>query len=662
MIISFHGGQTGSPARLGNRAGRPHRRAAFAWHRVEDHAGAAPDEPSDPDLLLSNPSRPQGGAPCSNIIRQAANARNHARNVDKMNFGKSNERDPLTTNNGRRTTNKSHLTKHRMISNNTTRTCSKRRRAEGHGPCAVSAAFSEIAGHLRRPDLTTSAGLDPSEAGMSDSPSATVSPAEKVKQFPTAPGIYLMKDAQGRVIYVGKAKNLRSRASSYFHKTASRRPPDLRLDRRGRRHRVPGRRQRGRRPADGSAADQGHSAQVQPRPQGRQDVSLLADHDRRGLSPRQLHPPAARSGRQALRPVPAGQEPARRDPGLAADLQVPHLLAGHRGRRPALAVVSPVPARTRSTSARPRATCGSIARATAPTSGASSCSSTARKTSCSRRWKRRCARRARPSSSRRPPGSATRSRRSGTLNLRGNLAKHAQPEVFYVDPRKGLKGLKQILKLDSIPRTIDGVDIAHLGGNEMVGSLVTFIDGLPFKPGYRRYQIKSVAGIDDFASIREVVTRRIKGLQERDEPFPDIWLIDGGKGQLSCGPGRVRIAQGRSADRHRAGQARGGDLRARAGPTRSSLSRRSFALRLLAIRPRRGPPLRPALSSHAAEEADSGDEETPNASCRLDVIADRSTDRCIEATTFRTASPGDIPSYSHAWTISRSADTSLPLH
>ena len=97
------------------------------------------------------------------------------------------------------------------------------------------------------------------------------------------------------------------------------------------------------------------------------------------------------------------------------------------------------------------------------------------------------------------------------LSLRGNLAKHAQPEVFYVDPRKGLKGLKQILKLDSIPRTIDGVDIAHLGGNEMVGSLVRFVDGLPFKPGYRKYQIKSVEGIDDFAAIREVVAAKDQG-------------------------------------------------------------------------------------------------------------------------------------------------------
>src|SRR5213595_1191192 len=56
---------------------------------------------------------------------------------------------------------------------------------------------------------------------MSDSSTATLSPADKVKQFPTTPGLYLMKDAQGRVIYVGKAKNLRSRAGSYFHKTAA---------------------------------------------------------------------------------------------------------------------------------------------------------------------------------------------------------------------------------------------------------------------------------------------------------------------------------------------------------------------------------------------------------------------------------------------------------
>ncbi len=120
------------------------------------------------------------------------------------------------------------------------------------------------------------------------------------------------------------------------------------------------------------------------------------------------------------------------------------------------------------------------------------------------------------------------------LNLRGDLAKNAQPEVFPMDPARGLKALQKVLHLDSRPRTIEGVDIAHLGGSETVGAVVTFIDGLPFKPGYRRYRIKTVEGVDDFASIREVVSRRVKGIQERDEPMPDILLIDGGKGQLNA--------------------------------------------------------------------------------------------------------------------------------
>ena len=124
------------------------------------------------------------------------------------------------------------------------------------------------------------------------------------------------------------------------------------------------------------------------------------------------------------------------------------------------------------------------------------------------------------------------------------------------------------------------MDIAHLGGTAMVGSLVTFIDGLPFKPGYRRYQITTVPGIDDFAAIREVVKRRIQGLQQRDEPFPDIWLIDGGKGQLSSAmsafdalkvvpPTVIALAK----------QEEEIYLPGRSDPI--VLSRRSFALRLL---------------------------------------------------------------------------------
>ncbi len=121
-----------------------------------------------------------------------------------------------------------------------------------------------------------------------------------------------------------------------------------------------------------------------------------------------------------------------------------------------------------------------------------------------------------------------------TLDQRGDLDEHAQPEVFYIDPKKGLAGLRKVLKLNQSPRTIEGVDIAHLAGGETVASLVRFIDGLPFKPGYKRFKIRGVAGVDDFASIHEVVARRFQRLSDEAEPFPDILLVDGGKGQLSA--------------------------------------------------------------------------------------------------------------------------------
>ncbi|MBI3462446.1 MAG: UvrB/UvrC motif-containing protein, partial [Planctomycetes bacterium] len=119
-----------------------------------------------------------------------------------------------------------------------------------------------------------------------------------------------------------------------------------------------------------------------------------------------------------------------------------------------------------------------------------------------------------------------------TLNLRGELEKHVQPEVFYIDPKKGLAGLKQVLKLPAVPRTIEGIDIAHLGGGETVASLVQFIDGAPFKPGYKRYRIRTAEPGDDYAAIREVVSRRFRPRDDSEQVSPDILLIDGGKGQL----------------------------------------------------------------------------------------------------------------------------------
>jgi excinuclease ABC subunit C len=120
------------------------------------------------------------------------------------------------------------------------------------------------------------------------------------------------------------------------------------------------------------------------------------------------------------------------------------------------------------------------------------------------------------------------------LNLRGDVKTHAQPEVFPIDPKKGLIGLKQILGLEKVPRTIEGVDIAHLSGQDTVASLVSFLDGLPFKDGYRRYKIRTVEGVDDFASMREVISRRFKKMSDDGDIFPDLLLIDGGKGQLNA--------------------------------------------------------------------------------------------------------------------------------
>ena len=124
-----------------------------------------------------------------------------------------------------------------------------------------------------------------------------------------------------------------------------------------------------------------------------------------------------------------------------------------------------------------------------------------------------------------------------TLDDRGELETHVQPEVFFVDPKRGLAGLQKLLQLHEPPRTIEGVDIAHLGGDETVASLVQFIDGLPFKPNYRRFKIRDVQGVDDFASIREVVARRFQRLHDESEMFPDLLLIDGGRGQLSAALG-----------------------------------------------------------------------------------------------------------------------------
>jgi excinuclease ABC subunit C len=107
-----------------------------------------------------------------------------------------------------------------------------------------------------------------------------------------------------------------------------------------------------------------------------------------------------------------------------------------------------------------------------------------------------------------------------------------QPEAFVTSPQEGLQKLQEALSLPEPPRIIEGFDIAHLQGGEMVGSKVCFIDGAPFKDQYRRYKIKHGEGNNDYLSLQEVVSRRYREAGTSQELYPDIILIDGGLGQL----------------------------------------------------------------------------------------------------------------------------------
>jgi len=94
--------------------------------------------------------------------------------------------------------------------------------------------------------------------------------------------------------------------------------------------------------------------------------------------------------------------------------------------------------------------------------------------------------------------------------------------------------LQEDLGLSVPPRRIEAFDNSNIQGAHAVAGMVCFIDGKPRKSEYRKFNIKTVVGVDDFASMREVVSRRYKRVLDEKKPLPDLILIDGGKGQLSA--------------------------------------------------------------------------------------------------------------------------------
>ena len=121
------------------------------------------------------------------------------------------------------------------------------------------------------------------------------------------------------------------------------------------------------------------------------------------------------------------------------------------------------------------------------------------------------------------------------IDLAGNNAKQSYDQRFRVlkpNARRIQEELQEALSLPELPKRIECFDISHIQGAETVASMVVWEDGKMKKSDYRKFIIRTVEGVDDFASMREVVSRRYKRVQEEKKNMPSLVLIDGGLGQL----------------------------------------------------------------------------------------------------------------------------------
>jgi excinuclease ABC subunit C len=121
------------------------------------------------------------------------------------------------------------------------------------------------------------------------------------------------------------------------------------------------------------------------------------------------------------------------------------------------------------------------------------------------------------------------------IDLAGTNAKQSYDQRFRVlkpNAQKIEEELQEVLSLPERPKRIECFDISHIQGAETVASMVVWEDGKMKKSDYRKFIIRTVEGVDDFASMREVVARRYKRIQEEQKPMPSLVLIDGGLGQL----------------------------------------------------------------------------------------------------------------------------------
>jgi excinuclease ABC subunit C len=135
-----------------------------------------------------------------------------------------------------------------------------------------------------------------------------------------------------------------------------------------------------------------------------------------------------------------------------------------------------------------------------------------------------------------------RGNKKALLSLVETNAKHSFDQRFRVlKPSSKViqDAFQEALNLPDPPKRIECFDISHIQGTDKVASMVVWEDGKMKKAGYRKFIIRTVVGNDDFASMREVITRRYSRLQEEKQPFPSLVLVDGGLGQLHAAAGAL---------------------------------------------------------------------------------------------------------------------------
>jgi excinuclease ABC subunit C len=128
-----------------------------------------------------------------------------------------------------------------------------------------------------------------------------------------------------------------------------------------------------------------------------------------------------------------------------------------------------------------------------------------------------------------------RGEKRSLIDLAAQNAKQSFDQRFRVmkpQARAVQEALQDALGLPDVPKRIECFDISHIQGAETVASMVVWEDGKMNKSEYRKFIVRTVTGVDDFASMREVVARRYKRLRDEDKTFPSLVLIDGGLGQL----------------------------------------------------------------------------------------------------------------------------------